>query len=114
MKKYISCLLLLMGSYCTKAQHGISISGKITDAQSHPVANATIYVLNTHLAVISSDRGDFQVGPVAAGKYTLTFSATGYATIAIDVQANEGNTPLKVVLPSAAKQLEAVMVTAQK
>ncbi len=103
-----------MGGYCIKAQHSISIAGRITDAQSRPVANATIYVLNTHIASISNEQGDFQVGPIAAGKYTLSFSAAGYATIVIDVQASESNTPLKVILPSSAKQLEAVIVTAQK
>lgn len=103
-----------MGSYCIKAQQGHFISGKLTDAQLQPVPNATIYVLNTHIAAISNEKGEYQVGPVTPGKYTLTISATGYATIAIDVEIGESNTPLKIVLPLAAKQLEAVMVTAQK
>ncbi len=44
--------------------------------QSRALAGATVTVLNSNLHAVSDDQGNFVIGPLPKGKYSLYFSAT--------------------------------------
>ena len=79
-----------------------SITGTVTDASGAVIPNAivTATALGTNASTTRSTSGDgqFNLGPLATGRYTLTVSATGFQRY---VQRNllvNGETPINVQL----------------
>jgi iron complex outermembrane recepter protein len=112
-KKSITLLLFVLINYSVFAQHATSITGKVTDNKSNPVADATVHLLNTNTAVFTDDQGNFIIKNIPSGKYTALFSKVGYASQSKDVETTSGNT-INVVLENATAQLDDVVVTAEK
>lgn len=104
---------LLFSSIQLNAQTLRQLSGRITDAQRNPVAGATVRLLNTNRATVSGGNGNFSFQNLPSGQYTVQVSAVGFATITEEVNASDNNA-VTVVLPSTAKQLDEVVVSAQK
>jgi iron complex outermembrane receptor protein len=115
--RLIICCFVFSLSLTIAAQNnkGNILSGKIINAKSAPVPRSTVYLLNTHDGTISDERGNFSFKNLPAGKYVIQVSAVGYATIQMDVSiANNSNESLNIQLVDAERQLDAVLVTAQK
>ena len=91
-----------------------SITGKITDSRSNPVANVSIHLLNTSLTTLTNKDGDFRIQKVAAGKYTIQLSSVGYATVASEIEVSGKENTFRFQLENSLLQLEAVTVTAEK
>lgn len=68
------------------------IGGLVIDANSKPIANAIVSLLEAALTTASDDQGRFVFGKVAAGAYTLR-AQSGLKTrdVAITVPAAQGN-----------------------
>ncbi|HEX5154388.1 MAG TPA: TonB-dependent receptor [Parafilimonas sp.] len=113
-KKLIPAVLFVLFHFSLSAQKSISLSGKITDATSNPVANATVHVLNTSLTVLADKEGNYVINNIIAGQYTVSFSAIGYATLNKDVNIASPTNNLDVQLKDATAQLDDVVVTAEK
>lgn len=55
------------------------VSGQVLDKESGaPVAGAAIIIEGTNIATVTGADGRYSLGPVSAGKYTLSFIKTGY------------------------------------
>jgi len=65
-------LLFLLGSL-TQAlgQNGGSLSGKITDAQSEPIAGVTVRLINSSYGTASDENGSYTIAGIPSGDYTL-------------------------------------------
>jgi iron complex outermembrane receptor protein len=97
------------------SQQLITIQGNIKDERSNPVSYASVYLLNSNFFAVSDTSGNFTIRNIHEGNYTLIVSAVGYATISNKVQiVKDGGTSFDLHLPDASKQLDQVIVTAEK
>jgi iron complex outermembrane receptor protein len=113
-KKLIPAMLFVLFHFSLSAQKNISLTGKITDINSNPVANATVHVLNTNLTLLSNEEGNYTIHDMAAGRVMISFSAIGYATLSKDVSLTSSSNNMDVQLKDATAQLDDVVVTAEK
>jgi iron complex outermembrane receptor protein len=113
-KKFI---LVMMASFCflsSSAQQLINFSGKITNTNAESVARASVALLNTNFKISTSVQGDFQFSEIPSGEYDVVVSAVGYATYHKRVDLTVGINDFEVRLVAENKQLEEVIVSAQK
>src|SRR5687768_3267797 len=116
MKKLTACLsFCLMISLLAFSQRSTHLYGQITDAAARPVPGASIYIANTQFGAVTDSAGQFVIKWVPEGRYTIRVSAIGYATVIkedvpIDIQGGKW----KLTLLSASRELDAVLVSAQK
>jgi len=97
------------------SQQLITIQGNIKDERANPVPYASVYLLNSHFFAISDSSGNFKIGNIPEGVYGITVSAVGYATINQIIQpTHEGKASFDFRLTDASKQLDEVIVTAEK
>ncbi|GAA4341203.1 TonB-dependent receptor [Mucilaginibacter gynuensis] len=107
----IGCLFLYVSLF---AQTLVSIKGKITDTKGAAIPAASIFFLNTNYGTSANKNGEFTIGSIPAGKYTIRVSALDYATLNQMVTIADGQGDLQLQLSPADRQLDAVTVTAQK
>jgi iron complex outermembrane receptor protein len=97
------------------SQQAGNIQGRITDKKSNPISFASVYLLNTNISVLSDSIGNFTIKNIASGDYNIAISAIGYATINDKLHVNKAkNTIFNFQLVDAMKQLDAVIVSAEK
>jgi iron complex outermembrane receptor protein len=106
--------LFICFSIPVPAQNTITISGQITNKKSEPVTDASVHLLNTNIAVFTDAQGDYTIGNIHTGKYTISFSAVGYATQNKEVEITASANNINAQLTDAATQLDDVVVTAEK
>jgi iron complex outermembrane receptor protein len=114
--KRMCCLLaVIFTCFVGYSQQLITIRGTIKDERSNPVPYASVYLLNSNFITATDTSGNFKIKNIPEGNYTLLVSAIGYATINQTIQAMHGaETPLDLRLTDASKQLDEVIVTAEK
>src|SRR4029079_14526090 len=115
-RKGVCCLLAgILTSFVSFSQPLITIRGNIKDERSNPVSYASVYLLNSNFFAVSDTSGNFKMRSIPEGNYTIVVSAIGYATINKNVQiTKEAETSLSLQLMDASKQLDEVIVTAEK
>lgn len=110
--------ILLLGAlvsiYSGVSAQRPGLSGKVSNKRSLPVSGATIYLLNTNRGAATDSSGNFSIKNITAGKYTAQVSAIGYATENVDVVVNSSASTINIVLEDESRQLDAVVVSAQK
>jgi len=109
----LSALLLL--TLAGFAQLG-KISGKILNEKNEPVPGVSIKITGSPVGVTSDIEGRFSISLALNKKYTLEFTAVGYASKFIEDAeplSKDGN-DLNVVLAVASKNLDLVTVTANR
>ena len=89
-------------------------SGVVRDEKGKPVMGATIHFLNTEVSVISNNYGLFQFPILPAGLYSAEISSVGFAQVEKKIQFPRGTDSFIVILTPSVKQLDAVVVTADK
>jgi iron complex outermembrane receptor protein len=114
MKNFILLFCVLISCSAAFAQNGPTLSGVITNAKSQPVAAATVSLLNTNYNTVTNSAGNYSFMHVPAGKYTLHISSIGYAETNKMVTISGQSQTLSFQLVDASKQLDEVVVTAQK
>ena len=108
----IALIVFCNSGFC---QDVISIQGKITDEKSTPIGFASVYLLNTNIAALSDSNGNFILKNIHEGAYTIAISAIGFATINDQLHVSkENNNTFHFQLADAARQLDAVIVSAEK
>src|SRR6478735_2564722 len=112
MSRFVVVIALLATSFCTWAQTGATLTGKIT-SESEVVPGATVHILNTNLGTASNSDGTFELKNITPGTYRVQISAVGFASIEQSISI-EANATLNVELKESTTQLDAVVVTAQK
>src|SRR5689334_6796388 len=115
-RKRICCLLAGIVACCViYSQQPITIQGNIKDERSDPVSYASVYLLNTNFSAVSDTSGNFAIKNIPEGNYALVVSAVGYATINETIELTPGGkTSFDLRLTDASKQLDEVIVTAEK
>src|SRR3954470_24660859 len=95
------------------AQSSVNLQGTITDNNNHGIAGALVHVLNTNLQTTTDNEGRFTFNSIRPGKYTIEASAVGYA-VATTITSKVNDNAMVIQLQPAIKQLDEVVVTAQK
>src|SRR5687767_1584788 len=95
LRKVLAVLILSLAGIAAKAQD-IRLKGKLADnADNSPVIGATVKLTSMRDSsrirqVITDNSGEFEIGSLNAGAYTLRISNTGYEIIEqrINIQAS--------------------------
>ncbi len=111
-KKSLFLLILLFSVLWLHSQSLNHISGTVT-GNTGPVKGADLHLLNTSLQASTDASGRFDFHSIGAGTYRLSIEAAGYAEQVISV-ALPLSSPLQIELRSSGRQLDEVVVTAQK
>src|SRR5688572_10761042 len=99
---------------CAWGQNRGSLSGKITDAQSQPVAGVTVRLINSPYGTATDANGSYSVSEIPSGDYTLQITAIGFASQRRNVTIGSATETFDIQLEESTSQLDAVIVTAQK
>lgn len=76
--------------------------------------DASVHLLNTNIAVFTDAQGNYIIGNVRAGTYTVSFSAVGYASENKDIVVSAETKNIDAQLAESTGQLDDVVVTAEK
>lgn len=108
-------IFFLLGSVaCAWGQNRGSLSGKITDAQSQPVAGVTVRLINSAYGTATDANGAYTISEIPTGDYTLQVTAVGYASQRRNITISSSTETFDIQLEESTTQLDAVIVTAQK
>ncbi len=114
MKKRTILLLLVSIIGVTAAFSQAKITGHITNSASKALAGISIHVLNTNHGVISNSDGNYSVTKVLPGQYIIMFSSVGYVSKTEEITVGKNDLTIDASLRETGKQLDEVLVTAQK
>ena len=93
------------------AQH--SVTGKVTDNNQNALAGATVKIKNQKTAVLSDANGNYTLGNLANGSYTIIVSYVGYRS-AEKMASVSGNTTLNFILQQQNFLADEVIVRATR
>jgi iron complex outermembrane receptor protein len=110
-KRFILLFAFLLLQITVYAQ---SMVGVVHDIKGGAVAGASVYLLNTGYSTSTNADGKFSIKNIPQGKYTIRISALSYASLIKKVSVDNGGAQLSFQLNTADKQLDEVVVTAQK
>lgn len=105
LKLLLPLLALAVGA---RAQTG-QLTGRVLDAKGGPVIGATVVVKGTTNGTSVGSNGNFAVGGLPAGAYTLVISSVGYTAEEIAATVPQAE-PLSVTLEGSATSLNDVVV----
>ncbi|MEP6612589.1 MAG: TonB-dependent receptor [Mucilaginibacter sp.] len=114
MKKLLSLFFILAICCQAIAQNLTYISGVIANTNSQPVAGATVALLNTNYTTVTNAKGEFRINNIPQGTYTLHITSAAYAERSQVITLSGKGQPINIKLQSAGKQLDEVVITAQK
>src|SRR3989449_9015287 len=92
---------------------GDTLSGRVTDREGHPLAGATVLVVELHRVALSHTDGRFRFADMPVGIYTVTVRRLGFAPLARRVTVS-GSTTLDLTLERTSVWVEPVTVTATR
>ncbi|MBE7171852.1 MAG: TonB-dependent receptor [Williamsia sp.] len=111
---FLSFCWLVLAFSSVLAQQGFTIDGRVVDDKSNPVAGASVRLLNTSRQTFADAQGHFSLGHAPAGTVILEVTAVGYASFVEHVVVKSNVEGLSVMLHQKSKQLDEVVVSAQK
>jgi len=107
--KQIICIII--GLLFTPFAFSQTLKGRITDANGHPVASASVYIKETKQGIIGDTAGNFQI-KLAPGTYQLECSCVGYNTEKKEVTIANESVSVEFVLSEKTVQLPEVIINA--
>ena len=116
--RYVVFSLLIVFLTNTVSAQKITISGKVTDAESGlPISKATIKLLEEKTRVVlssktSGERGDFEFQLPKLGDYLIEASAVSYSSTAIAVFVQDEKTSFSFTMQRSVQDLSNVVVKA--
>ena len=113
-KKFLFFLFLTLAGYTCFAQNGYTIDGNVVDSKKDPIAGASIRVLNTNIQTLADAKGNFSIKQAPHGMVTFEVTAIGYASFVRTIDSRHWSGTIGVTLEQKSKQLDDVVVTAQK
>jgi iron complex outermembrane recepter protein len=113
-KRLLLFCFLLFIKFSLFAQSTLRFSGTVHDAKGKPIQGATIYLLNTNFRTSTGADGHFTIANIPSATYSVRISAVGYAALIKSVTISPSNLNIGITLADANKQLDEVLVTAQK
>lgn len=96
------------------AQVLTGFTGIVRDVKGIAISHASIYLLNTNFSTSTNNNGEFSFKNVPRGKYNINVRALGYASLIKNVDVNSSASEINFQLTESDKQLDEVVVTAQK
>ena len=109
MKRLIAALFLAGVAQTLGAQ---TVSGRVTDVSSNPVAGVAVTVDGTQIAATTREDGSYRLTQVPTGSQTLVARRLGYAPTRRTVTVGTTNLTVDFTLSSVAMSLDAVVTTA--
>ncbi len=92
-----------------------TIKGKIKASNGNQIEAASISILNTDKTTIAGKDGGFSFTNIAPGNYQLSISSIGFAAQLKNISVSPNNaTEINITLTERGKQLDEVLVTADK
>jgi TonB-dependent receptor len=113
MMVFVGLLLLLPSGAAAQAGKGV-ISGIVRDEAKAALSSASIQLQPSGRTAVSDDQGQFRMGDVPAGEYTLTASYVGFAPFTTTVKVDAGQTVSVDALLHVASVSDQVIVTAER
>jgi iron complex outermembrane recepter protein len=113
------CLFLLIAPFSLLGQHqptcDLSVSGLITDTQSqeHLIGGA-VHLLESRIAVSANEAGEYSIGGLCPGKYTMVCSYIGHQPDTVTIQLEQLPLSINFHLKEEQTTLEAVTIAGQK
>ncbi|RYE17468.1 MAG: TonB-dependent receptor, partial [Sphingobacteriales bacterium] len=93
------------------AQQNGSISGNVTTSDGNPAAMVSVAIQSTTHGTMTNENGNYRIGRVKAGTYTLTVSAVGLAPQSKEVTVTAGaSTVVNFTLDINNAQLQEVVI----
>ena len=89
------------------------IKGTITDENGAPLSFASIYIKELGTGTSANLEGNFELPPLQAGSYEVTFQFMGYASVVRQVQVTTVYSEINVVLKPQVISLPTVEVNAK-
>ena len=111
MKNLFAALIALLLPVLASAQ--FSISGKITNQAGEALPGATVTITNPAVNTQADVKGNYRIGDMPGGVYTIKASYIGYQVTTQTVTLN-GNQTLNFALTNATFNAEEVTVTATR
>lgn len=114
-KIYVLIIACLLTAFGVKAQSG-KVTGKVLNEKNEPLPGVSVKVDGSQGGTSTDVEGRFTLTVSSGKKYTITFSAVGYAAKTIDeVEVAAGKlTELDITLATSKKDLGTVTVTASR
>ena len=111
MKNLFAALIALLLPVLASAQ--FSISGKVTNQAGEALPGATVTISNPATNTQADSRGNYRIGDLPGGVYTIKASYIGYQITSQTVTLNSNKT-LNFALTNGAYSVEEVTVTATR
>lgn len=107
----LSAAFLFTGYFCHAGDINSSLSGQITDAKTNePLIGVTVYFPDLKTGAVTDVNGQFKVGHLPSGNFTVTISFLGYKTISQQV-AIKGNTQHNFSMITSTIEQNEIVVT---
>ncbi len=111
MKQILTLIICLSALAYSNAQNG-GVGGRVKDKSGKSIANVTVIIEKTKYGSLSDDLGDFLIGNVPVGNYSIRFSMVGYNSFAqqIEIKANE-TTEVSLVMEEKIELLREIEIS---
>lgn len=108
-------LFLLTYNIYAQIKEG-AIKGNVSVKNGEPAENITIQLKGTKRAVLANEKGEFVMGDIKPGAYTLVITSVSTETYEINVPVHAGETTVlpDIVLQKGTQKLQTVEVTGRK
>jgi iron complex outermembrane receptor protein len=113
-KKIILFGILMFLCSAISAQTSTECKGKVYDVKGMPISGASVFLLNTNMSTSTNKNGEFVLGTILPGKYSVQVKTLGYASVIKNVDVAGTSIQLNFQLSASDSQLDEVVVTAQK
>ncbi|MBS1733928.1 MAG: carboxypeptidase-like regulatory domain-containing protein [Bacteroidetes bacterium] len=112
---YWLLFFVLVFTYNSSISQQVDISGTVSNSKSQPIAQASVYLLNSNQGAVTDEHGNFSIKSLAPGSYELQVSCIGYAAVSREIMIGKsGNTALNFTLQEESMQLGSVLVSSEK
>lgn len=109
MIRLIFFLLLLSLSQTIFSQ--FYILGRVTDLETQlPLKGASVYINNTTKGSVTNDNGEFELGPLQAGRYEVVASFVGYDPLLYSAEIKTSNLRISFKVEKKEEMLREVLV----
>lgn len=82
------------------AQAQYQVSGKVTGIQGEPIVGAFVWLQPNQISTTTTNKGNYVLGNLVAGDYSMTFSAVGYRDKTLTFTLTDQSLELNLVLDS--------------
>lgn len=113
--KYLTLVLLMIAAPLA-AQYDAHLTGHVLDERTgEHLPYVNVQVKGTNIGTVTDESGHYLMQDLPVGRQTIVFSYVGYETLELPVNIEADRTlELKAVLSEMSKQLNSVVVTANR